>query len=616
MKLYRFSLLTIASIAAFSCVKEQLSDENFTPESNYVPMTFTAYTEGNDTKAAISAEEKDYTLSWKGTEDTPDKISVLSANTVNAEFSTKTTGTSADFGGKATEDEEKYYAVYPYTDGLTLTDATISGVKFPTEQAPTAGTFDPTAYVAVAESENTSFGFKTLGTLVRFQVGASFTGTVTVSGNANETVAGIGDVTFTDGIPSWKATSGNKTASMTGTFAENTEYYIVIAANDYAKGITVSYTVGENRYYETIGTDLAGAGKTTRNVVLNLRGSDLNKTLQSRVTVTGTPNDLYVAYLHGYDINVCDNAVVNKTNDPDAQLITKESSTTNLKEGVYFVDPDTECSIGTGISSLVVIGRIEGTRTPLTRDAVSYLDATTNTSDRLILKNVTDKVASSSNKYQLNKIETFESVIFDDCYFDIESEKALLAYANDGRKLDIFIMENCDCKINTKGYITSARNTPIQKIELQNNVIFGDTQAILHLVDYTGSNLPEITTINLDNNTLYNVVAPSAAQGYIRVKSITNLTVTDNLFYDCASDKNHSYVYNSNVTVTNPLASHNIDSENGTSPRVYIVNGTAPSGVTAPTITNYDFPLNSWNPSEGSYAIPGNYNSDYYGAIR
>ncbi len=607
-------MLVIATMAAVSCVKDINNEvDNQLDDVQLVPMTFTAVSEGNElpTKALITADGTEYSMQWKGDE----SISVLSASKTTAQqFDNQTTtgGKNAEFSGFAASDPT-YYAVYPHNDAITLSENTINNVVIPANQTATAGTFDPNAYVAVAQSSTEEFSFKTVCAMVRFSLtDVEGVTKVTFSGNNDETLACTGNVTFNGtGIPSHAyASNASKVITLEGSFKANTDYYIVFRAGALTNGMTLTvHTASGPKNYITKSAELTGI----RNKVINL--GNLNERTGDNALKTGTPNDLYVAYLHGFDINICGEAVVNKTNEPNALLITKKSSTKNLKGGVYFVDPDTECSIGTGISSLVVIGRVEGTRTPLKRIAISLLDATNTTSDRLVLKNITDKDAISSHKYQLNTTETFESVIFDDCYFDIESEKALLAYANNDRKLNNFVMENCDCKINTNGYIASVRNTPIQKIGLENNVIFSDNQGTLHIIDFTGSNLAEITTVDLTSNTLYKVVAPSASQGYIKVKSISNLTVTNNLFYDCASDANHSFVYYSTVSVTNPSASHNIDSENGEK-RVYIVNGNAPSGVTAPSITKFDFPLTLWKPSEGSYVIPGDYQSDYYGATR
>lgn len=62
-----------------------------------------------------------------------DEISILSTNNYNARFTTTEGGAAASFSGTAVDDS-KYYAIYPYTEGLALNGTTITGVTIPTNQ--------------------------------------------------------------------------------------------------------------------------------------------------------------------------------------------------------------------------------------------------------------------------------------------------------------------------------------------------------------------------------------------------------------------------------------------------------------------------------------------------
>ena len=62
-----------------------------------------------------------------------DEISILSTNNDNARFTTTEGGAAASFNGTAVDDS-KYYAIYPYTEGLALNGTTITGVTIPTNQ--------------------------------------------------------------------------------------------------------------------------------------------------------------------------------------------------------------------------------------------------------------------------------------------------------------------------------------------------------------------------------------------------------------------------------------------------------------------------------------------------
>lgn len=93
--------------------------------------------------------------------DAGDAISILSASNDNVEFTTSEGGASASFDGWAGTDPT-YYAVYPYTDGLTLSGTTISGVTIPYDQTNAATStcgWDPKAPIAYATTTGTSLQF-------------------------------------------------------------------------------------------------------------------------------------------------------------------------------------------------------------------------------------------------------------------------------------------------------------------------------------------------------------------------------------------------------------------------------------------------------------------------
>ncbi len=329
---------------------------------------------------------------------------------------------------------------------------------------------------------------------------------------------------------------------------------------------------------------------------------------------TAAPADYYEMYDAGYDIVVGD-ITVNKTNNPDLELKTKASESKNLNNGVYIVESDAGCSIGSGINKLIVIGRSFDKKTPLARTATSNLDGTAD-SDYLILMNISDEGLSGSHNFLVNTTETFDKTIFKDCLFKVPEGKALVAQSNNDRKQDELILIGCDCEFTNRGCLLSTRNTPRTKLELINNVMFSTTatQSALSIVDYTGSNLTEITSVEIAGNTFYNVMTPGSSQGYLRAKSIGTLSVTDNLFINCA-ETYHSYVYyTANTQVTTPSSRDNLDSEiNGNKQQVYVVNGTPPEGVTQPTLANVTF---EWKYSDGKYSTDGTYEGRYYGAKR
>lgn len=148
MKKYIF--MAVAGMLALSSCSNDDNDVQNAPRQ----MTFTAgFGDGATTRATLS----DNSVSF----DAYDEISIFSAKNENEDFYTSEDGASVTFTGTATADS-KFYAVYPYTYGLTLSGTTISGVMIPTDQSYAASSpcgWDPTAPIAYATTTGTSLQF-------------------------------------------------------------------------------------------------------------------------------------------------------------------------------------------------------------------------------------------------------------------------------------------------------------------------------------------------------------------------------------------------------------------------------------------------------------------------
>ena len=155
MKKYIF--MAVAGMLALSSCS---NDDNDVQNTQNAPrqMTFTAgFGDEAQTRAALDGSTKKVSF------DANDKISILSAKNTNTQFTTSAGGASATFTGTATADS-KFYAVYPYTDGLTLDASTgiISGVEIPSIQAGHEWSdcgWDPKAPIAYATTTGTSLQF-------------------------------------------------------------------------------------------------------------------------------------------------------------------------------------------------------------------------------------------------------------------------------------------------------------------------------------------------------------------------------------------------------------------------------------------------------------------------
>ena len=161
----KYIYIAVAGILALSACSKNDDTQNAPRQ-----MTFTAgYNEGAQTRATMDF------LTKKVSFDANDEISILSAKNANTKFTTSAGGASADFTGTAVNDE-KFYAVYPYTAGLTLSGDVITGVVIPSDQwnalwadYDETSSWDPKAPIAYATTTGSSLQFHNLCAILKIR---------------------------------------------------------------------------------------------------------------------------------------------------------------------------------------------------------------------------------------------------------------------------------------------------------------------------------------------------------------------------------------------------------------------------------------------------------------
>ena len=213
-----------------------------------------------DNPAPTTASIEDYTagtFGWNGdgsaatglptinTFAANDKISILSAKNTNPQFTTSAGGASATFSGTAADDS-KFYAVYPYTAGLTLSGDVISGIVIPTSQwnsgwnsTSNYSGWDPKAPIAYATTTGSSLTFHNACAILKVTITGSGTWAIfTIS--ANEPLAGTFSLDTSTGTLT--PTSGSTTVAVGTDFSYtncfetqggNKTAYIAIAPGTY-----------------------------------------------------------------------------------------------------------------------------------------------------------------------------------------------------------------------------------------------------------------------------------------------------------------------------------------------------------------------------------------------
>ncbi len=218
MKKYIF--MAVAGMLALSSCS---NDDNDVQTTQNAPrqMTFSAgFGDEAQTRATLNGKKVSF--------DENDEISILSANNTNTKFTTSAGGASATFTGTATADS-KFYAVYPYTDGLTLDTSTgiISGVKIRPGQSDAAWStcgWAPTAPIAYATTTGTSLQFHNACALLKINNDRGEAMSIAVS--CSEALTGTFSLDTSSGALS--GTNTNSSASVANVPSGKT-IYIAIA---------------------------------------------------------------------------------------------------------------------------------------------------------------------------------------------------------------------------------------------------------------------------------------------------------------------------------------------------------------------------------------------------
>ena len=233
MTMKKYIFIAVAGILALSACSK-IDDTQNAPRQ----MTFTAgYNEGAQTRATLNGSTKKVSF------DANDKISILSAKNTNTQFTTSAGGASATFSGTATDDS-KFYAVYPYTSGLTLSGDVISGVVIPTSQWNSGWNsesnysgWDPKAPIAYATTTGSSLTFHNACAILKVTFPEAGTyGRFTIS--ANEPLAGTFSLDTSTGTLT--PTSGSTTV----TVGNPSDFYSGICTDMNGKTVYVAIAPG------------------------------------------------------------------------------------------------------------------------------------------------------------------------------------------------------------------------------------------------------------------------------------------------------------------------------------------------------------------------------------
>lgn len=565
MKTIKSIIMISAAIAAVSCAKE-INPETVTDNIVLQPMTFSAVSEdGIQTKAALEGKK----IVWTS----GDAISVFDG-TGNRKFETTGSGSSVTFAGEADANASGFYALYPYQESATfhkeetqlnssVTTANYISATVPSVQTATAGSFDPKAFFAVAKpNESGVFSFMNLLGLIQFRLAdAANVASVTLSGHNAESLTGDMYIYFNDNgnaTNTYGASTG-KTVTLKGNFTADTDYYFTVRACSFEKGLTLSveYRNGETITRKYISSSKRPTDKDGNNVTLS--PSALMKLGTISNLKEGTPNDLYIAYEHGYDLTF-GNQVINKATYGEAKLVTTKMSIST--DDVHFIDPANKEATLTNPAAgeegkVIIIGRYKDQRSTFSRTTSTYIRSTNKSDDLFLMANIDFNSTCSAN-YLFNNNNTdcmLENVIFDNCKLIMTTAKQFLQITS-AKPIAHTQILNCDFTVNDGGahtLIQLGANSVTDKIELVNNVFWNPTpeKATTAFQLITANKTAKLSNLILDKNTFVHTYTNGNGYVYVQVaEAISDATVTNNLFYlpDMASGYINIIDYNQTGT--------------------------------------------------------------------
>ena len=257
-KLFKTLPLALIVMSIYSCTSDDETVQDVNDNSSVVTtFTCTQENEGTTTKAAMGPEGK--TILWKS----GDAISIFDGDgnkqfTLNAGSDGQKSGS---FTGKCYE-SESYVAVYPYTEGATLSydRKSVSNIVLPDEQNAVAGGFDPKAALMIAKSNTTTLQFKNAVGFIKVTPQFDCKKIILRAANKTQPLAGKGKINIEDPNNPYIDFTGSKelfySITLSGTITNGNAYYIAVPAVTLAKNWTLTFVTENQNYMRKVTQDI------------------------------------------------------------------------------------------------------------------------------------------------------------------------------------------------------------------------------------------------------------------------------------------------------------------------------------------------------------------------
>ena len=270
-RLKTYALCIGLALSVVSCSNDDFEGTN-TTDDQLVDMTFVSaglespsnaedITPSNQAKTRTVLGSDGTTVTWQAN----DKIGIgfKGYQPKNYPFTTPTAGSDVHFWGKAPNQPNPYFMMYPYQQDAKISansnTQAIYQYNFPKEQNAIAGTFDPKANVSVGiiPQRGKPFVAYNIGGLLRFslrgtsnvkQVKLLSIGQENLAGNLKSTItfANDGKISAATNLFTTASPVVNLTAA-SGTLEENKAYYIALPEQKLSQGLTLVFIMQDGK---------------------------------------------------------------------------------------------------------------------------------------------------------------------------------------------------------------------------------------------------------------------------------------------------------------------------------------------------------------------------------
>ena len=541
----KYMMLSAAAIAAVACAKETVvKPEGEEPAGEGV--TFTAFMQSEnptaETKVAIDIDATaktakvsftagDFIAVYDG--ENVDRIT-LKAENINPD------GSATFKSEKVSPTAESYLAYVSDMNTLGSFEANhvytnVKNVGNPNDFVEIASGRTPHAAFASCSGTDRSLSFKNMLTLLKFKVSTAGVSYVEFKGNNNENVIGKVVGTYSTGetnLAGFNTETNCFAAAKTFVSAPDTDCYITLAPGlTLSKGFTITaYDAAGNSLF-TSKSDKAF--KTTAGKLWDLGTLEEHKM---------TPYQMWMA---GQDIEI-GGKMYNKAEYGDGKLIS-EGTVAVTTPGVYFIAPSAEVSLNQSVfkGSVMLIGNESGSRSSVHIISGCDYELGSESAEHHVVafKNVSITNDNLNRRILSVASTNIGRVVLENCYLGLNED--LLWRQKAGQNLNDMSIIDCDILVmndkDSRGraliqtWDGAAAKYTLGSFTAKNNVVWSDGEPRpFYFIDARFASGIEFTSVDIENNTLYNVagVDTGSRRGLVTVNKISgDVTIKNNIAY-------------------------------------------------------------------------------------